>query len=114
MYRPSPTATAAGGEGGRYEVADIVRAHGETYRRTCTLSPAQAAALRAIARCRTAALGGHVEACDACGARQVAYNSCRNLVQAGLSAIRPLRLPLPSQSLVRPDSGSNALACPRN
>jgi hypothetical protein len=35
-------------------------------------------ALRAIARCRTAALGGHVEACDACGARQVAYNSCRN------------------------------------
>ena len=34
--------------------------------------------LRAIARCRTAALGGHVEACDACGARRVAYNSCRN------------------------------------
>jgi hypothetical protein len=34
--------------------------------------------LRAIGRCRTSALGGHVEACEACGAGQVAYNSCRN------------------------------------
>lgn len=78
MHGPSRAATAAGDERAGYEVADIVRAHGEAYRRTYTLSPAQAAALRAIARCRTAALGGHVEACDACGARQVAYNSCRN------------------------------------
>lgn len=78
MYGPSPTATAAGGERGRYEVADIVRAHGEAYRRSYAVSAAQAVALRAIARCRTRALGGHVEACDACGARQVAYNSCRN------------------------------------
>jgi hypothetical protein len=78
MHGPSPAATAAGGERGRYEVADIVRAHGEAYRRTHAVSAAQAVALRAIARCRTAALGGHVEACGACGARQVAYNSCRN------------------------------------
>ncbi len=35
-------------------------------------------ALRAIAACRTAALGGHTEACDVCGAIRVAYNSCRN------------------------------------
>jgi hypothetical protein len=75
---PSPAATAAAGGRARYEVADIVRAHGEAYRRTYTLSPMQAAVLRAIARCRTAALGGHVQACDACGARQIAYNSCRN------------------------------------
>ena len=31
-----------------------------------------------MAACRTAALGGHVEVCDACGYRQPAYNSCRN------------------------------------
>lgn len=78
MPGPSSAATAAGGERARYEVADIVRAYGAAYRRTHGVSPVQALALRAIARCRTAALGGHVLACDACGARQVAYNSCRN------------------------------------
>jgi hypothetical protein len=34
--------------------------------------------MRAIERCRTAALGGHVEQCDACGHQRIAYNSCRN------------------------------------
>ena len=34
--------------------------------------------MRAIERCRTAALGGHVEQCDACGHQRVAFNSCRN------------------------------------
>jgi hypothetical protein len=34
--------------------------------------------LRAIAQCRTAALGGHVEACEACGLERSCYNSCRN------------------------------------
>src|SRR5579862_9218188 len=34
--------------------------------------------MRAIELCRTAALGGHVECCDACGHRRIAYNSCRN------------------------------------
>jgi len=78
MHGSSRAATAAGGERARYEVADIVRAHGAAYRRSYMVSAAQSRALRAISRCRTAALGGHVEACDACGARQVAYNSCRN------------------------------------
>ncbi len=32
----------------------------------------------AIAACRTAALGGHVERCDDCGKTRIAYNSCRN------------------------------------
>jgi len=32
----------------------------------------------AIEACRTAALGGHVEACADCGLERVAYNSCRN------------------------------------
>ena len=34
--------------------------------------------MSAIVACRTAALGGHVEACDDCGVTRVAYNSCRN------------------------------------
>ncbi len=32
----------------------------------------------AVAACRTAALGGHIERCDDCGAVRIAYNSCRN------------------------------------
>jgi hypothetical protein len=38
----------------------------------------QAAALDDIERCRTAALGGHLEACEACGYEHPVYNSCRN------------------------------------
>src|SRR5438309_1023241 len=34
--------------------------------------------MSAIERCRTAALGGHVEECDQCGHQRIAYNSCRN------------------------------------
>jgi hypothetical protein len=60
------------------EVADIVRLHGEAFVRAHALSPDQHAVLRAVARCRTAALGGHVDVCDACGHGAIAYNSCRN------------------------------------
>jgi hypothetical protein len=34
--------------------------------------------LTELAACRTAALGGHVHECDACGRREISYNSCRN------------------------------------
>jgi hypothetical protein len=60
------------------EVADIVRAHGEAFVRAHVLTPDQHAVLRAITRCRTAALGGHADVCDSCGHVEVAYNSCRN------------------------------------
>jgi hypothetical protein len=62
----------------RLELADIVRARGEAYRRTHRLAKVQHAALRAIATCRTAVLGGHRETCDHCGATRITYNSCRN------------------------------------
>src|SRR5215813_11843247 len=64
----------------RLEVADIVRASGARYREThaTTLSHAQRRVLSAIEQCRTAALGGHVEACDRCEHQRIAYNSCRN------------------------------------
>ena len=35
-------------------------------------------ALTELAACRTAALGGHVRECDACGRQEISYNSCRN------------------------------------
>ena len=60
------------------EVADIFRQHGDDFRLTHALSPEQRRVMRAIERCRTAALGGHVEQCDACGHQRIAYNSCRN------------------------------------
>ncbi len=60
------------------ELADIVRAYGDTYRQTHRLAPVQQTVLRAIAACRTAALGGHTQTCDRCGVTRSAYNSCRN------------------------------------
>jgi hypothetical protein len=62
------------------EVADIVRQHSDAFlaRYGATLSGAQHRALRAIAVCRTAALGGHITQCDHCGHEVQAYNSCRH------------------------------------
>jgi hypothetical protein len=62
------------------EVADIFRAAGPTYRAAHAghLSLHQLKVMSAIEHCRTAALGGHVEACEDCGHWRIAYNSCRN------------------------------------
>ena len=60
------------------EVADIFRAHGAAYRHAHALARPQRRAMQAIETCRTAALGGHRETCDTCGAERIAYNSCRN------------------------------------
>jgi hypothetical protein len=62
------------------EVADVLRAFGPEFEANFghTLSPVRRQAMNAIIKCRTAALGGHVEACDGCGHCRVAYNSCRN------------------------------------
>jgi predicted RNA-binding Zn-ribbon protein involved in translation (DUF1610 family) len=59
-------------------LGDIARAHGAALRRSHVLTPEQHAVLRAIERCRTAALGGHMHACDSCGYAVPMYNSCRN------------------------------------
>ncbi len=62
------------------EVADVFRdgedRFGMQYGRT--LSPSQHQVLRAVGRCRTAALGGHIQRCDGCDHQQIQYNSCRN------------------------------------
>ena len=61
------------------EVADILHAQGDTFlEQHPWLSAQQRTVLRAIARCRTAALGGHLDRCDTCGHQAISYNSCRN------------------------------------
>jgi len=61
------------------EVAEIFRRCGDRYRLDAgSLSLAQRRVMTAIERCRTAALGGHVEQCDRCHHTRVWYNSCRN------------------------------------
>jgi hypothetical protein len=62
------------------EVADIFRVAGPAYRAAHVghLSLHHLKVMSAIEHCRTAALGGHVEACEDCGHWRIAYNSCRN------------------------------------
>jgi hypothetical protein len=62
------------------EVADILHAHGEAFRRDHAgrLSLGQLKVMSAIEACRTAELGGHVARCDDCQRLAVSYNSCRN------------------------------------
>lgn len=60
------------------EVADIFRSYGKDYRHNNFLSTEQAKAMHHIETCRTAVLGGHIQACDHCGFERNAYNSCRD------------------------------------
>jgi hypothetical protein len=62
------------------EVADVIRAAGPAFLERARMYFARPhwKALNAILRCRTAALGGHVDACSRCGRRVLSYNSCRN------------------------------------
>jgi hypothetical protein len=62
------------------EVADIFRAHGAAWRAAHAghVSLDHLKVMSAIETCRTAVLGGHVEACEDCGHTRIAYNSCRN------------------------------------
>ncbi len=60
-----------------FEVADVLRKIGskiENY----GLNTWQLRTLSAIKKCRTAELGGHIDACDSCGNLSISYNSCRN------------------------------------
>jgi hypothetical protein len=59
----------------KYEVADVLR---RANINDASLSIHQQKTLRAITQCRTAALGGHVDACSDCGTVHISYNSCRN------------------------------------
>jgi hypothetical protein len=61
----------------QFEVADVLRKIGskiENY----GLNTWQLGTLSAIKKCRTSALGGHIDACDNCSSITISYNSCRN------------------------------------
>lgn len=63
------------------EVADIFRAFGDSFidRSRSPIAWPQLKVMRAIQRCRTAALGGHHDHCPGCGQDLgLLYNSCRN------------------------------------
>lgn len=64
--------------GGRIGLADILRLHGPEYLASHLLTRSQARAWRAILTCRSAALGGHIDKCTACGTTRHVYHSCRN------------------------------------
>jgi len=91
------------------ELADIVRSHGAAFRAAQRLCAVQLRALRAIERCRTAALGGELRQCDACGTQRYVYHSCRNrhcpkcqtrAKERWLAARRAELLPVPYYHLV--------------
>ena len=71
-------ARPSGARSPKLELADIVRAHGAAFSAAHRLCAVQHRALRAIERCRTAALGGELRQCDACGTQRYVYHSCRN------------------------------------
>jgi hypothetical protein len=63
------------------EIADLIRAAGEGFieRSRAWIRWKHIKVLRAIAQCRTAALGGHLDQCSDCGHRTtISYNSCRD------------------------------------
>jgi len=64
-------------ERSRSEVADVLRKEGSKIN-SYGLNTWQLRTLYAVKKCRTAELGGHIDACDECGNLTISYNSCRN------------------------------------
>ena len=62
-----------------HDVGEIFRLFGPEYEKRYPMSRCQRKALRALAVCRTAYLGGHLEQCEHCGFERSHYNSCRNV-----------------------------------
>jgi predicted Zn-ribbon and HTH transcriptional regulator len=73
-----PVAERAAAQNRRCELGDIFRNYGDEYRQNHALPLSHLRVMRAVERCRTAALGGHLRQCDACGFEHPAYNSCTN------------------------------------
>lgn len=62
----------------QYEVAGVLNAHWPGVQQSAKLNTWQLRTLHAVRRCRTAALGAHVDGCTNCGHVRISYNSCRN------------------------------------
>lgn len=87
-------------------VVDVVRRHGPAYldRHGASMLPSHVRAVKAILRCRTPEMGGHLAACPQCGTEHVLYHSCRHracprcghdATTRWLVAQRELLLPVP-------------------
>jgi hypothetical protein len=74
----APESWAPAGPGRSPDLGEIVRRHAAAYQASHPVSLLQQQVLRALASCRTAALGGHLEQCERCGHRRAVYHSCRN------------------------------------
>jgi len=61
----------------QYEVADVLNILGSKLE-NLGLNSWQLRTLSELKKCRTSALGGHIDACDECGVLSISYNSCRN------------------------------------
>ena len=62
----------------KHEVADILRNNWNHVTESKKFTAHQQRMLRALTLCRTAVLGGHIDACTSCGVVRISYNSCRN------------------------------------
>ena len=61
-----------------YEVAGVLNAHWPEVQQSKKFNSWQLRTLNAVRRCRSAALGAHVDGCSSCGHLRISYNSCRN------------------------------------
>jgi len=62
----------------KYSLAEVFRRWTDDYQQQYKLSYQQAKVINALCKCRTAALGGYLKQCDACGKLEVAYCACKN------------------------------------
>ncbi len=62
----------------QYELAQVIGDYGEAFIAKHAPLKQHVSVLDAIQKCRTAALGGHVDVCDSCAHVRISYNSCRN------------------------------------
>ena len=62
----------------QWELADIFRKFGDSYRKTHKMSLSHIKVMNAVKACRTSYLGGHMKTCSFCGFSHPTYNSCGN------------------------------------
>jgi len=62
----------------QFELADVLDRHWPEVEKSAHINGWQLRTLGAIKRCRTAEMGGHIDACTSCGSMRISYNSCRN------------------------------------
>lgn len=65
----------------KFELAQLLRVQWNTIEQSVknkALNTWQLRTLSALSKCRTSALGGHIDGCSSCGILRISYNSCRN------------------------------------